>query len=84
MHDSFNQFLFLEVQIWDQAFENIWMRVKQVLIRIFEQFCVPLDNGCLHFCWIALLREKLFFKSFENELEVLLFTDKSILKKRKF
>jgi hypothetical protein len=47
VHDAFDETGVVEVQVDDQALEDVLMRIDKVFTKLFEQLSVPLNDGFL-------------------------------------
>jgi hypothetical protein len=44
--------------------------IEHLIVELFEELCVPLNDNLLGFSTAAGFREKFLFQSFEDELKV--------------
>lgn len=69
-HDALDQSRVLEVQIDDQALEDVLVLLDQILRKLLEQLRVPLDDSLLFLAALPLDFIVLFLEPVENMLEL--------------
>ena len=70
-HDALDEARILEVQVDDEALENVLMLLDQVLRELLEELRVPLDDRLLFLAALPLHFIVLFLESMEDVLELI-------------